>query len=693
MDSAKRMVLEMSYRYALAGNPNCGKTTLFNAVTGSNQYVGNWPGVTVEKKEGKVIGSETDASIVDLPGIYSLSPYSMEEIVTRNYLIDEKPDLIINIVDATNLERNLYLSLQIAELGRPMVIALNMVDMLEKRGDTIDYPLLSALLGITIVPISASRGTGIHKLIHAAEHEVIHATSNTHLDRHCNLGDPPDLYTGAVRQAVKRIEDLIRDNCKEHDLPLRWSAVKLIEGDAPTLEKLNLSDTQLSCLESIVRELETDHIDREMVIADQKYQFICSVTQKAVKKGHEDGHLTVSDRVDKIVTNRYLAIPLFFAIMGLVFYITFGALGPRLSDLVGGFINGTLAGGVRGLLTGIGAADWATGLVCDGIIAGLGAVLAFLPQILLLFFFLSILEDSGYMARAAFIMDRALHVIGLSGKSFVPMLMGFGCSVPAVMSSRTLENEKDRRLTIMLIPFMSCSAKMPIYSLFIAAFFGASRGLAVCSIYLLGVVVAILCAFLLQKTVLKGGHAPFVMELPPYRLPTAKTLSLHVWEKLKDFLTKAGTVLLGASVVVWALQYFNFSFQHVQDSSQSILGLIGTAIAPLFRPLGFGDWQSSVSLLSGLIAREQVVSSLGILYGTSGAGLAAALQAVYTPASAYAFMTFALLFIPCIAAVTTIRREMNSRRWTLIALGFQAVVAYFVTFVVYQLGRLVMLVF
>ncbi|MCI6401448.1 MAG: ferrous iron transport protein B [Candidatus Fimivicinus sp.] len=683
----------MSYRYALAGNPNCGKTTLFNAVTGSNQYVGNWPGVTVEKKEGKVIGSETDASIVDLPGIYSLSPYSMEEIVTRNYLIDEKPDLIINIVDATNLERNLYLSLQIAELGRPMVIALNMVDMLEKRGDTIDYPLLSALLGITIVPISASRGTGIHKLIHAAEHEVIHATSNTHLDRHCNLGDPPDLYTGAVRQAVKLIEDLIRDNCKEHDLPLRWSAVKLIEGDAPTLEKLNLSDTQLSCLESIVRELETDHIDREMVIADQKYRFICSVTQKAVKKGHEDGHLTVSDRVDQIVTNRYLAIPLFFAIMGLVFYITFGALGPRLSDLVGGFINGTLAGAVRGLLTGIGAADWATGLVCDGIIAGLGAVLAFLPQILLLFFFLSILEDSGYMARAAFIMDRALHVIGLSGKSFVPMLMGFGCSVPAVMSSRTLENEKDRRLTIMLIPFMSCSAKMPIYSLFIAAFFGASRGLAVCSIYLLGVVVAILCAFLLQKTVLKGGHAPFVMELPPYRLPTAKTLSLHVWEKLKDFLTKAGTVLLGASVVVWALQYFNFSFQHVQDSSQSILGLIGTAIAPLFRPLGFGDWQSSVSLLSGLIAREQVVSSLGILYGTSGAGLAAALQAVYTPASAYAFMTFALLFIPCIAAVTTIRREMNSRKWTLIALSFQAVVAYFVTFVVYQLGRLVMLVF
>ena len=683
----------MSYRYALAGNPNCGKTTLFNAVTGSNQYVGNWPGVTVEKKEGKVIGSEADASIVDLPGIYSLSPYSMEEIVTRNYLIDEKPDLIIDIVDATNLERNLYLSLQIAELGRPMVIALNMVDMLEKRGDTIDYPLLSALLGITVVPISASRGTGVHKLIHTAEHEVIHATSNTHLDRHCNLGQPPDLYTGAVRQAVQLIEDLIRENCKKHDLPLRWSAVKLIEGDAPTLEKLDLSDTQLSCLESIVRELETDHIDREMVIADQKYKFICSVTQKAVKKGHEDGHLTVSDRVDKIVTNKYLAIPLFFAIMGAVFYITFGALGPRLSDLVGDLINGTLAQAVRGLLTGIGAADWATGLVCDGVIAGLGAVLAFLPQILLLFFFLSILEDSGYMARAAFIMDRALHVIGLSGKSFVPMLMGFGCSVPAVMSSRTLENEKDRRLTIMLIPFMSCSAKMPIYSLFIAAFFSASSGLAVCSIYLLGLVVAILCAFLLQKTVLKGGHAPFVMELPPYRLPTAKTLTMHVWEKLKDFLTKAGTVLLGASVVVWALQYFDFSFHHVQDSSQSILGVIGTAIAPVFQPLGFGDWRSSVSLLSGLIAREQVVSSLGILYGASGAGLTAAFAGGLLPRRAHMRYDLCALFIPCIAAVTTIRREMNSGKWTVFALGFQAVVAYLVTFVVYQLGRLLMLVF
>lgn len=681
----------MSYRYALAGNPNCGKTTLFNAVTGSNQYVGNWPGVTVEKKEGRIIGSEAEASIVDLPGIYSLSPYSMEEIVTRNYLIDEKPDLIIDIVDATNLERNLYLSLQLAELGRPMVIALNMVDMLEKRGDTIDYPLLSALLGITVAPISASRGTGVHKLIHAAEHEVLHATSNTHLDRHLNAGQPPDIYTGAVRQAVFVIEELIRESCQKHDMPLRWSAVKLIEGDAPTLEKLNLTDTQLSCLESVVRELETDNIDREMVIADQKYKFICSITQKAVKKGHEDGHLTVSDRVDNIVTNKYLAIPLFFGIMGVVFYLTFGALGPRLSDLVGGVINDTLAGAVRGLLIGAGAADWAVGLVCDGVIAGLGAVLAFLPQIMLLFFFLSILEDSGYMARAAFIMDRALHVIGLSGKSFVPMLMGFGCSVPAVMSSRTLEHEKDRRLTIMLIPFMSCSAKMPIYSLFIAAFFGASRGLAVCSIYLLGVVVAILCAFLLQKTVLKGGHAPFVMELPPYRLPTAKTLTLHVWEKLKDFLTKAGTVLLGASIAVWALQYFDFSLQHVQDSSQSILGVIGTAIAPIFKPLGFGDWQSSVSLLSGLIAREQVVSTLGILHGTSGAGLVAALQALYTPASAYAFMTFALLFIPCVAAVTTIRREMNSRRWTLIALGFQAVVAYLVTFAVYQVGRLVML--
>ena len=683
----------MGYRYALAGNPNCGKTTLFNAVTGSNQYVGNWPGVTVEKKEGKITHDNMDASIVDLPGIYSLSPYSMEEIVTRNYIIDEKPDLIINIVDATNLERNLYLSLQLAELGIPMVIALNMIDMVEKNGDSIDVDMLSVLLGIRVVPISAAKGTGIHKLLHAANHEAVHGsdTAGRHMDKHNNMCAPPDIYTGLVRKAVLRIEELIADDCEKKGLPLRWSAVKLIEGDEPTLETLALDDTKLSCIESIVSELETKNIDREMVIADQKYKYICAITDKCVKRAHEAGHLTLSDKIDRVVTNKYLAIPLFFGLMLLIFYITFGALGANLTDLVDKLINEIFASWVRGGLVSLGASDWAVGLVCDGIIGGVGAVLSFFPQILLLFLFLSILEDSGYMSRAAFIMDRALHSIGLSGKSFVPMIMGFGCSVPAIMATRTLENEKDRRITMMLIPFMSCSAKMPVYSMFILAFFPSNRGLVVGSLYLLGMLVAILSAFILQKTVLKGGHAPFVMELPPYRLPTAKTLGLHLYDRIKDFMTKAGTVLLGASVVIWFCQYFNFSLQHVENSEESILGVIGSFVAPIFAPLGFGDWKSSVSMISALIARESIVSTMGILHGAGDSGaISDIIASVYTPATAYSFMVFCLLFIPCMAAVATLRREMNSRKWTAIALGFQAVTAWVITFIVYNICKVVM---
>ena len=683
----------MGYRYALAGNPNCGKTTLFNAVTGSNQYVGNWPGVTVEKKEGKITHDNMDASIVDLPGIYSLSPYSMEEIVTRNYIIDEKPDLIINIVDATNLERNLYLSLQLAELGIPMVIALNMIDMVEKNGDSIDVDMLSVLLGIRVVPISAAKGTGIHKLLHAANHEAVHGsdTAGRHMDKHNNMCAPPDIYTGLVRKAVLRIEELIADDCKKKGLPLRWSAVKLIEGDEPTLETLALDDTKLSCIESIVSELETKNIDREMVIADQKYKYICAITDKCVTRAHEAGHLTLSDKIDRVVTNKYLAIPLFFGLMLLIFYITFGALGANLTDLVDKLINEIFASWVRGGLVSLGASDWAVGLVCDGIIGGVGAVLSVFPQLLLLFLILSILEDSGYMSRAAFIMDRALHSIGLSGKSFVPMIMGFGCSVPAIMATRTLENEKDRRITMMLIPFMSCSAKMPVYSMFILAFFPSNRGLVVGSLYLLGMLVAILSAFILQKTVLKGGHAPFVMELPPYRLPTAKTLGLHLYDRIKDFMTKAGTVLLGASVVIWFCQYFNFSLQHVENSEESILGVIGSFVAPIFAPLGFGDWKSSVSMISGLIARESIVSTMGILHGAGDSGaISDIIASVYTPAAAYSFMTFCLLFIPCMAAVATLRREMNSRKWTAIALGFQAVTAWVITFIVYNICKVVM---
>ncbi|MCR4924750.1 MAG: ferrous iron transport protein B [Clostridiales bacterium] len=685
----------MSYTLALAGNPNCGKTTFFNAVTGSNQYVGNWPGVTVEKKEGKVTSKKDfDATIVDLPGIYSLSPYSMEEIVSRNFIIDEKPDLVIDIADATNFERNMYLALQIAELGKPMIIAMNMADMLEKEGSTIDYDLLTAMLGIKVVPISASKNININKLLHIIQHEILHAkdSGNTHYDKHLNIGTPPDIYTGKVRQAVLQIENIIREQCSLKDIPLRWSAVKLIEGDAPTLEALDLSDTQLECLENIVHELESDNIDREIIIADQKYKYICDLRDKVLKRGHKAGHMSKSDKIDLIVTNKFLAIPLFLLVMLGIFYITFGALGANLTTLIDNLINVRFADFLRNFMENSGAAPWATGLVCDGIVAGLGEILAFFPQIFLLFFFLSILEDSGYMARAAFIMDKALHSIGLSGKSFVPMLMGFGCTVPAIMSTKTLENEKDRRLTIMLTPFMSCSAKMSVYSLFIMAFFAKTRGLIVFSLYFAGLIIAIISAFIIQKTVLKGGHAPFVMELPPYRMPTAKTLGLHLWEKIKDFFSKAATVLLGASIVIWAAQYFSPSFHHIENSAESILGVIGAFIAPIFKPLGFGDWKSAVALLSGLIARESIVSALGILFGAGSDALnslAGALQSAYTPLSAYSFMLFCLLFIPCIAAVSTIRREMNSIKWTAFTLAFQGIVAWLITFIFYQAGSFI----
>ncbi len=680
----------MKYRYALVGNPNCGKTTLFNELTGSKQYVGNWPGVTVEKKEGEVLNSKGDIVVVDLPGIYSLSPYSMEEIIARDFIIDEKPDLIINIVDATNLERNLYLSLQLAELGTPMVIALNMIDVVEKRGDIIDYSLLSSLLGITIVPISASKNIGINKLLSAAQHEIVHAKNPGHFDTHTNTGSIPDIYIGIVKTAVDQVEKIIKDNCNQYELPLRWSAVKLIENDPPTLEKLNLSNTQVACFEAIVGSLEAEGIDREIAIADHKYKYICNIREKVLKHSTKNNGITVSDRIDKVVTNKYLAIPFFFGIMAFIFYITFGPIGLWLTDSVDNFITSILIANVRNWLVSLNSSDWAIGLVCDGILGGVGTVLAFFPQILILFFFMSLLEDSGYMARAAFVMDRMFHSLGLSGKSFVPLIMGFGCSVPAIMATRTLEAEKDRRLTAMLVPFMSCGAKMFVYSLFIIAFFPNNKWLIVSSLYFLGILVAIISAFIIQETVLKGAHAPFIMELPPYRMPTAKTLSLHLWEKIKDFLTKAGTVLLGASIVIWFCQYFDFSLNHVQDGSQSILGSIGGFIAPIFTPLGFGNWEASVAILSGLVAKESIVSSLGILYGAgSSDSLVKVINSVFTPASAYSFMVFCLLSIPCIAAVITLFKEMKSVKWTSLSLLMQLCVSWVVTFIVYNIALLV----
>ncbi len=713
----------MSATYALAGNPNCGKTTLFNELTGSNQYVGNWPGVTVEKKGGRLKSHGEDVTVVDLPGIYSLSPYSAEEMVTRNFVLDEHPDVILDVVDATNIERNLYLTLQLAELGRPMIIALNMMDMLESRGVAIDVQKLEHLLGIPVVPISASRGRGIRELIDRAHHEAegregkspssfdeqrlaertdsryggnpyiqhqLHERREHHGDEYRSTYVIDEIYSPDVMEAILRIEDIIEPKCMKKKMALRWSAVKIIDDDTPTIEALGLSDGEAHLIEEIVGELESHSLERDMVIADQKYKFICSVCEQCVTHLKKPGELTLSDRIDAVATNKFLAIPLFVCIMALVFFITFGPLGTWLTNGVSGWID-ALASWARDGLTNVGASSWAVSLVCDGVIAGVGSIISFFPQILLLFLFLSILEDSGYMARAAFIMDKLLHKTGLSGRSFVPMLMGFGCSVPGVMAARTLENERDRRMTIMLTPFMSCSAKMPVYALFIAAFFPRYKGLVVFGLYATGLLVAIGCAMLLKRTVLKGGHAPFVMELPPYRLPTFKTLWRHLYERIKDFAVRAGTILLAASIIIWFLQSFDLHFQMLApgETENSILAAIGKAIAPIFIPLGFGFWEASVSLVAGLVAKETVVSTLTILYNpATDAAMSGILQGIFTPVSAISFLVFVLLYMPCVAAFSAIRREMNSWKWACGAMAFQTAVAWVVSFVVYQFGTL-----
>ena len=712
----------MKRTVALAGNPNCGKTTLFNELTGSNQYVGNWPGVTVEKKSGQLKG-HPDVSVVDLPGIYSLSPYSAEELVTRNFVLEGNPDVILDVVDATNIESNLYMTLQLAELGRPMVVALNMMDMLKSRGVSIDVQKLEHLLGLPVVPISASRGKGIRELIERAvqaadrrgeepaafEEQRLAVTAarqypgNPYIlhqlhDRREHHGDEyrsshviDEIYSPEVMEALLRIEDIIEPTCLKRHMALRWSAVKIIDDDTPTIEALELTDGEAHLIDEIVEGLEAKLGERDMIIADQKYRFICRVCEQCLTREKDPGELTISDRIDKIATHKVLALPLFIGIMLLVFFITFGPLGTFLTDGLDGLINNRFAPWVREGLTAVGASPWAVSLVCDGIITGVGSIVSFFPQILLLFFFLSILEDSGYMARAAFIMDKLLHRTGLSGRSFVPMLMGFGCSVPGVMAARTLENERDRRMTIMLTPFMSCSAKMPVYALFIAAFFPRYRGLVVFGIYVTGIVVAVVCAMILKKTVLKGGHAPFVMELPPYRLPTVKTLGMHLYERVKDFAVRAGTILVAASVVVWFLQSFDSHLQMLPagHTEESLLAGLGKIIAPIFTPLGFGFWQAAVALLSGFVAKEAVVGTLTILYNpVSDAAMSAALQSVFTPVAALAFMVFVLLYMPCVAAFSAIRREMNSWKWAVGTVTFQTVVAWVVSFMVYQFGTL-----
>ncbi len=659
-------------KIALAGNPNCGKTTLFNQLTGSNQYVGNWPGVTVEKKEGKIKNKfGLEMSIIDLPGIYSLSPYSPEEIVTRNCLLHDNPQVIIDIVDATNIERNLYLTTQIAELGRPMVIALNMIDMLEKNGDTIDEKLLEKELGIPVVPISASKNIGIEALIE----------KTLELAKASKYVPVKNIYSKAVNNVLLDIEDALEEVKQSKYHRKRWTAVKLFEGDSVTWNHYDFTKEQREHIISHIEEVNSSkNIDREMIIADERYKYICAITSRAVHKNHDPCKLTVSDKIDRIATNKYLAIPLFLVTMFLVFAITFGPIGNFLRDAAEWLISDLLAGGLTTFLHNVNASEWAESLVIDGIIGGVGSVISFLPQIVLLFTLLSLLEDSGYMARAAFIMDKLLRCIGLSGRAFVPMLMGFGCTVPAVMGTRILESEKDKKLTILITPFMSCSAKMPVYLLMVSMFFKDSGPLVIFGIYILGVVIAILTALLFKSTVLKGKNSPFVMELPPYRLPSAKTLLLHIWERVRDFLVRAGTVLMGASILIWFLQSFNFSLQMV-ESDESILASIGMLIAPVFTLCGFGDWRASVSLVTGIAAKESVASTMAVLYGGS-------LTSAFSTLSAFSFLVFVLLYTPCVAALTAMRKEFGSRKWMAVSVVYQLAVAWIMSFAVFQIGSL-----
>ncbi len=674
-------------KLALVGNPNCGKTTLFNALTGSNQYVGNWPGVTVEKKEGRASVDGKDVTIVDLPGIYSLSPYSMEEIVARDFIVGERPDAIIDIVDATNIERNLYLTAQLLELERPMVVALNFMDEVEKLGDKIDVRRLSEALGVPVIPITARSGQNVEELLRIAHHQM-----------HVGVTvEPDDLYDDYTHAIHHRIGELIHDRAYNLGLPAHWTSIKLIEGDALVERALGLDEAERAGVEDICEEYEDAYAlgDRETLVADSRYQFIQNVVQVSVKKGRPHGALTLSDKIDSIVTQKYLAVPVFLLMMLAMFAVTFGPLGSFLSDGVGVLVGEVFAGWVDGALTATGVAPWVNSLVVEGIIGGVGGVLTFLPQIALLFLFLSLLEDSGYMARAAFIMDRLLRRFGLSGKAFIPMLMGFGCTVPAVMGARTMENEKDRRMTIMLVPFMSCSARLPVYGLISAAFFPRYSGLVVFSLYVVGLLFAIASGIILKKTMFQGEPAAFVLELPPYRLPTLKNCLMHVWEKVRGFLVKAGTLILAMSVVLWFLQSFGWDggLTFVDDAGQSLLGLIGGVIAPLLRPLGFGTWQAAVALLTGLIAKEMVVSSMSLFYGfaitASGATVASAMAGTFqTPVAAYAFLVFVLLYVPCVAAVSTIHKEMNSTKWTLRSIAWQLGAAYLGAFLVYQIGSL-----
>lgn len=669
----------MKITFALVGNQNSGKSTLFNQLTGSNQHVGNFPGVTVKKKEGRLIANP-DVTVIDLPGIYSLSPYTSEEIVTRDLLLRDKPNAIINIIDATNIERSLYLSLQLMELNLPMIIALNMMDEIIISGSSIDIQKLEETLGVPVVPISANKNAGVEELVFRA---IKLAEAST-------LPKRLDFCSGEVHRAIHTIAHLIEPKVRAKGLPLRFSATKLIEGDEPIAKELQLTANEVDIIAHVTDDMEKAlDTDREAALADMRYCYIENLCSDTVHKAGETLAQARSHLIDKYLTHKYLSIPIFLVTLALVFWLTFSVIGATLSNwleiVIENFIN--IADKI---LTDASVSAPIHSLIIDGIFAGIGSVLSFLPLIVTLFFFLSMLEDTGYMARIAFVMDKLLRKIGLSGASFVPMLIGFGCSVPAIMATRTLASERDRKMTIILTPFMSCSAKLPIYGVFVAAFFPNNPVLIMLSLYLLGIFLAIISGLLLKIFVYKGNPVPFVMELPAYRLPTAKNTLLHIWEKAKDFLYRAFTIIFLASIIIWLLQNFDLRFNMVDNAENSMIASIGTFIAPVFSPLGFGDWRAATALITGLTAKEVVISTLSVLTGASLDESVAitALNQIFTPLTAFSFLTFTLLYVPCVAAITAIYREIGSLWQVILIVLYELGVAWLVAFGVYRIGLL-----
>lgn len=680
-DESKALPKDSKLTFALAGNQNCGKTTLFNQLTGANQHVGNFPGVTVDRKDG-TIKNHPEATVTDLPGIYSLSPYSSEEIVTRDFLIKDKPSGIINIVDASNLERNLCLTMQLMELGIPMVLALNMMDEVRENGGSIRVNELEQILGIPVIPISAVKNEGIDELVSHALHVARFMEKPGRIDFCTDSVDKKD-PVGAVHRCIHAVVHMIEPEAKQSGLPLRFAATKLIENDVPIEKLLNLTDDKKQAFEHIVSVMEDETgLDREAAISNMRFSFIEKMCQKTVVRPHESKEHKRSMKIDRLLTGKYTAIPCFIAIMALVFVMTFNLVGAWLSDLMSLGVDSVISL-IDNALTAVQINPVVHSLVVDGICNGVGSVISFLPTIVTLFFFLSILEDTGYMARVAFVMDKLLRKIGLSGRSFVPMLIGFGCSVPAIMSTRTLSSERDRKMTILLTPFMSCSAKLPIYSLIISVFFPRQyQALVMVGLYIFGIICAIIYALILKSTKFKGEPVPFVMELPNYRLPSAKSVVHLIWEKAKGFIEKAFTIIFVASIIIWFLQTFDAKFNVAESPEQSLLAMIGSLVAPIFAPLGFGDWRVSTALITGFTAKESVVSTLTVLMG----GNAELVSTLFTPFTAAVFLIFTLLYTPCVAAIATVKREMGGTKAAVATVIIQCAIAWCVAFLIHAVG-------